>query len=310
MTQATNNTPSAEELELINSYTRNPLSADEVYCFNLTLCDNEVDRDFERFSTDALKGLCELFVGKTGICDHDMSSKNQKARIFKTWLEQDDSKKTSTGEAYVALKAKAYMLRTKDNEDFISQIEGGIKKEISVGCSMKSMSCSICSKDMKTHSCNHIKGRFYGKKQCHGILNNANDAYEWSFVAVPAQKNAAVTKAFSKEEADTVTEHIFVNAEEKSFYSKEYILELENLAEDGRLYKEFLTGEIKKYALITMPKVDCSAFTKACENMSAKELKSIMDGLRKQTEEIIPVALQLKAVTDTKTHSNNNAFKI
>ena len=76
MTQAANNTPSAEELELINSYTRNPLTAEEVYCFNLTLCDNEVDRDFERFSINALKGLCELFPGRTGICDHNMSAKN------------------------------------------------------------------------------------------------------------------------------------------------------------------------------------------------------------------------------------------
>lgn len=308
MTQAANNTPNKEELELINSYTRNPLTKDEVYCFNLTLCDNEVDRDFERFSLEALKGLCELFPGKTGICDHDMSSRNQLARIFKTWLEEDKNKKTSVGENYVALKAKAYMLRTKENEEIISQIEGGIKKEISVGCAMKSLSCSICSKDMKTSACNHVKGKYYGKKQCHGILDNANDAYEWSFVAVPAQKNAGVTKAFSQEK--TISKFTAEDSSEKSLYSKDYVTKLENLAEDGRLYKEFLTGEIKRFALIALPRLDSSAFLQACESMTVTELKGMLEGLRAQAEEIIPVNIQLKAISDKKTVSNNNVFKI
>ena len=129
MKPSANNTPTAEDLELINTYTRNPLSAEEVYCFNLTLCDNEIDRDFERFSKDALKALCELFPGRTGICDHNMSSKNQLARIYKTWLEEDKNKKTTVGENYTALRAKAYMLRTKENEEIIAQIEGGIRKD-------------------------------------------------------------------------------------------------------------------------------------------------------------------------------------
>ncbi len=312
MTQAANNTPTSKELELINTYTRNPLTADEVYCFNLTLCDNEVDRDFERFSVNALKGLCELFPGRTGICDHNMSAKNQLARIFKTWLEEDKNKKTSTGEAYVALKAKAYMLRTKENEEIIAQIEGGIKKEVSVGCSMKAMTCSICSKDMKSHECNHIKGKFYGKKQCHGILDNAGDAYEWSFVAVPAQKNAGVTKAFSEEKAKDI-KHSAASQEipvDKALCSKEYLCKLESLAEDGRLYRKHLTDEIRKFALIAMPKVKADSFSAMCDSMDSAQLKSLMEGLKAQASEIIPVSLQLKPLSDKKINNNNNAFKI
>ena len=41
----------AEELAEINRFTRTPLTAEEVYCFAVRLCDNEVDRDFERFDT-------------------------------------------------------------------------------------------------------------------------------------------------------------------------------------------------------------------------------------------------------------------
>ena len=44
----------AEALERINGYTRRPYSAEEIYTFSVVLCDNEVDRDFECFTTTAL----------------------------------------------------------------------------------------------------------------------------------------------------------------------------------------------------------------------------------------------------------------
>ena len=55
-----------EELALINTYTRRPLTAEEVYVFSVTLCDNDVDRDGERFPVESLFALEKLFVGKTG----------------------------------------------------------------------------------------------------------------------------------------------------------------------------------------------------------------------------------------------------
>lgn len=312
MTTAINNTPTAEDLELINTYTRSPLSAEDVYCFNLTLCDNEIDRDFERFSTDALKELATLFVGRTGISDHSMSAFNQKARIFKTWLQEDKSKKTSTGETYVALKATAYMLVTDENKDMIAQIEGGIKKEVSVGCSMAAMTCSICGKSMKTHECNHVKGKYYGKKQCHGILSKATDAYEWSFVAVPAQKNAGVTKAFSGMPIKNAAPGADLNTDGKNMelYEKSYVSRLEKEAVDGRLYREQLTAEIRKYALLAMHKVDIDTFCESCKSMDSASLRSLSESLRAQASEIIPVSLQLKAVNHKKNEVNNNSFRI
>lgn len=90
--------PTPQELELINNYTVKPLSADEVYTFGIVLCDNEIDRDFERFDIPALEKLAELFVGKTGIFDHSMSGRDQTARIFSCRVETDESKVTSAGE--------------------------------------------------------------------------------------------------------------------------------------------------------------------------------------------------------------------
>ena len=101
---------SEKELELINNYTRTPLTADDVYTFSVTLCDNEIDRDFECFSIKSLEKLKELFVGKTGIADHSMLSKDQTARIYYCYMESDPTRKTSKGEVYTALKARAYTL--------------------------------------------------------------------------------------------------------------------------------------------------------------------------------------------------------
>ena len=73
-----------EELALINQFAKAELTAEQVYTFSVRLCDNEVDRDFERFDTAALEGLGQLFLGKSGMFDHQGSAQGQTARIYKT----------------------------------------------------------------------------------------------------------------------------------------------------------------------------------------------------------------------------------
>lgn len=50
--------------------------------FSVVLCNNDVDRDHEKFTRRALEELGALFVGKTGIFDHSMKSGDQAARIL------------------------------------------------------------------------------------------------------------------------------------------------------------------------------------------------------------------------------------
>ena len=72
---------SDEEIKSINKFTKRELKKDEVYVFSMTLCDNEIDRDYEKFTNDSLEKLANLFVGKTGILDHDAKA-NWPRRIF------------------------------------------------------------------------------------------------------------------------------------------------------------------------------------------------------------------------------------
>ena len=131
------------ELELINKYTRKPLKAQEVYTFTVTLCDNEIDRDFECFNEESLVALKELFVGKTGISDHSMRAKDQAARIYHCYIEKDPTRKNSKGQVYTALKARAYTVITDSTKSLIDEIDGGIKKEVSIGCAVNKITCSI-----------------------------------------------------------------------------------------------------------------------------------------------------------------------
>ena len=184
-------------LEKINRFARKPLTKDRLYCFPLVLCNNEVDSDNEYFTAATLEKLTELFVGKAGVFEHDASEMNQTARIFDTELIKDESKVTSLGEPLISLTARAYMMRAAYNSAIIDEIDAGIKKEVSISCSVAKKVCSICGANIYKSPCSHIKGRSYGGKKCVYALEEPLDAYEWSFVAVPMLKKKAMVSVSS-----------------------------------------------------------------------------------------------------------------
>lgn len=185
------------DIQLINRYSIKELKPEDVFVFSVVLCDNEVDRDNEKFADSALDELAPLFEGKTGIFNHSWDAGDQIARIYKTGVETA-AEKNSLGESLKQLVAFAYILRNEFTAETISKIEGGILKEVSVGLSVKYSICSICGKTMGWRECEdgHRKGLAYEEGLCFGVLKTPTDAYEFSFVAVPAQRGAGVTKSF------------------------------------------------------------------------------------------------------------------
>lgn len=304
-----------EELSQINKFTVRELTKDEVYTFNIILCDNEIDRDCEQFDVSALEKLAELFVGVTGIFDHNPKSENQSARIFCAKCEKIPGKFNSVGEEYVCVKAKAYMPVTQKNKDIIAEIDAGIKKEVSVSCAVKGFTCSVCGGDMRYSSCSHIKGDEYNGEKCYCILSDASDAYEWSFVAVPAQMNAGVTKSYIKE-FDNMEGCIKAikdgNAvkltDTQSKQLAEYIDRLEKQANDGKIYRQQLTQEAVKFALIAVPALTGDSVEKMCSSVDTAELIKIKDAFKVKAGETVPLSPQLKAKkTDNKV--DNSDFK-
>ena len=276
-----------QELALINQLSRKKLTADEVYTFGVRLCDNEVDRDFERFDLAALEKLAALFVGKSGIFDHQWTAQGQAARIYRTGLVREEAVRTVAGEPYCYLKGYAYMLRTEGNRELIAEIEGGIKKEVSVGCAVEKTVCSICGHDMNDReSCAHVKGRWYDGRLCYGTLTKPTDAYEWSFVAVPAQPKAGVVKSVRKQ--GSLKE--FLQGQ------PEYLDELARLEKEavmGRTYLARLRRQVTKLAGMAELNVSVDTLKGIVEKLEEKELVELKKAYERRLEGMYPPVVQL-----------------
>ena len=312
----TPDTAANDELELINRHTIRPLTEDEVFCFTLTLCDNEIDRDSEKFTVDALIKLASMFDGKTGITDHNMKSENQTARIFRTWIEESEDELTSTGDKYTCLKARAYMPLTPKNEELVAQIEAGIKKETSISCSVSSMTCSVCGTDARKSGCKHRKGEIYGGKLCYTVLDNPTDAYEWSFVAVPAQPRAGVTKAFEAKEDMTISQmkeksvgYDSITLSTNAFGKlTEEISRLEALAKDAQLYRNELEQRVVRLAAMAVPSLGGEDFTDICKALTTAQLSVLEKSFAQSASKLYPVKPQFSGNIN---HTDSNSeFKI
>ncbi len=302
------------ELELINKYSRRDFSEDEVYVFSVVLCDNDVDRDGERFTVESLEKLAELFVGVTGIFDHNPKAGNQTARIISCRVENVPDKKNKMGDDLFRLVARAYMPVTDGNRELRLSIDSGIVREVSVGCAVEKTICSICGEEIG--ACPHIKGETYGSRLCCGELINPTDAYEFSFVAVPAQKGAGVIKAFSGKELHMTdilksienNEELTLNKSETKKLS-EYISELKKKAADGMVYRNSLETELLRLSAIVQPEITRATMMNVAKSLTVGELKEFNSALEKSLGDKLPVKPQLYTEKADKT-DNNTEFKI
>ena len=268
--------PTARQLEAINAMAKTRLKEEDVYVFSLRLCDDQVDRDFEKFDTEALPELARLFIGKSGIVDHHWSADSQMARIFAAEVAEEN------GVRFV--KAWAYIRRGGAGDEWIADIEAGIKKEVSVGCAMGSSICSVCGAEYGT--CGHQKGEYYDGQLCCAILRDPVDAYEFSFVAVPAQRESGVLKGMGlgkirlKDLADR-------------YGAQEEYRGLFKLAQLGREYAGILEDEVVRLCLSLELGVEEQTLRSAAAKMAPEELRKFKSALERQAARRYPVQLQL-----------------
>ena len=272
--------PTAVQMEAIHAQSKGKLTAEQVYVFSLRLCDDQIDRDLERFDTAALPALAKLFIGKTGIVDHRWASEGQVARIFETQVVRED------GVSYI--KAWAYIRRGGHADEVIADIEAGIKKEVSVGCAMGRSVCSICGGEYG--SCGHHKGEYYDGQLCCAILKEPMDAYEFSFVAVPAQREAGVMKGMWKNRClKELAEEFGVQGEYRQLYK---------MAQLGKAYEKQLQDEVVRLCLVLELGVTEPVLRSITEKVGAEELMKLKSALEKRMEESLPVTRQLGSWED------------
>ena len=268
--------PTGAQLEVINAQAKGTLTAEQLYVFSLRLCDDQIDRDMERFDTAALPALAKLFIGKTGILDHCWSSENQVARIFQTQVVQEE------GVSYI--KAWAYIRRGSHTEEIIADIEAGIKKEVSVGCAMGRSVCSICGSDYGV--CGHQKGEHYDGQLCCAILKEPMDAYEFSFVAVPAQPCAGVIKGLGHRQVSlkALAEEFGAQAEYRELYKQ---------AQLGKAYERQLRDEVVRLCLVLDLGVGEGVLRSVMEKAGSEDLCKLKGALEERVRMLMPLQTQL-----------------
>ena len=267
--------PSLVQLEAINAQAKAKLTAEQVYVFSLRLCDDQVDRDFERFDTDALAGLAKLFIGKTGILDHQWSAGNQVARIFQTEVVREDRV------SYI--KAWAYIRRGGRMDEMIADLEAGILKEVSVGCAMGMAVCSVCGSEHGT--CGHRKGEHYDGQLCCAILREPVDAYEFSFVAVPAQREAGVLKGLGRGKTlKELADEYGAQGEYRAMFKE---------AELGRQYARQLQDDVVRLCLSLELGVAEPVLRSVFGAVTGADLLAVKAALEERLAESMPMVSQL-----------------
>ncbi len=275
-------------VEEINRLLGTSLTQEEVYPFAVRLCDNQTDREQEYFSRQDLEALAPLFVGKTGIFDHSWSAKDQTARLYRTEVVEEPGVVSEAGEPGCYLKGYAYLLRTEENAGLIAEIEGGIKKEVSVSCAVSGCVCSICGNDIHDRSaCSHVKGRVYEGKRCIVRLAEPTDAFEWSFVAVPAQPRAGVVKGFGGG-----LEQVLASLDRTGHWQEELRL-LREQAAAGRRYLAGLRRETVRLGLLAQPSLEAGTLEAIAGKLEERELEQLRASYAKQLEQQLPLPVQL-----------------
>ena len=274
--------PNTVQLEAINAQAKVTLNPEQVYVFSLRLCDDQIDRDAERFDTAALPALAKLFIGKTGIVDHKWSTEAQVARIFATEVVKEDAGRY--------IKAWAYIRRGGHADEVIADIEAGIKKEVSVGCAMGSAVCSICGSEYG--SCGHRKGEYYDGQLCCAILKEPVDAYEFSFVAVPAQRDAGVMKAMGgKRCLKELAEEFGAQAEYRALFKD---------AQLGRQYRKELEDKVVRLCLALELGAEEPVLRSIVKTAAAEDLQKFHAALDERLAESLPMQTQLKSWNEGK----------
>ena len=194
------------DIDLVNQFTLREFKPEDVFVFRCIMCDDRVDRDNERIIPAALEKLSKMFVGKPLLSDHRWEAGRMIGRIYAAEVVKNQS-------GVSELVGRIYIPR-EGNADLISRISGGLLKEVSVGFASRPPVCSCCGSifdyDGMCKS-GHVKGERDSStgSLIHAEIRDPLDAYELSFVAVPAQTGAGTIKAASP--------GLFKSAEENAF---------------------------------------------------------------------------------------------
>ena len=172
----------------------------------------------------------------------------------------------------------------------LAAIESGLLRECSVGVSVRRAVCSICSTE-RGQDCGHKPGEVYDGARCFFQLEEAVDAYEFSFVAVPAQPGAGVVKGLcpAGEPAQTLREL----AAGRDLCIRE-LDGLEREAALGRKWLFTLREEVVRMGALADSGLDRTVLKQITDKLDAEELQALKRAYQARARERYPLPVQLE----------------
>ena len=249
-----NNLDKNVEINKVNLHTVKNLEPDDIYVFQVELCDNDIDRVYDKMSDEFLEQVAKSASGLTGLKDHDWSSDNQLSRLYEASVEVDHNKTTQLGEPRKYVLGKAYTL--SKYKDYIDKINAGLLKECSISFESDGDTCSICGcptckneESIAVCENGHVAGHVYEGEVCYNNIQNLKDTLEWSLVSVPCQKNAGIKNKSKGEGIMKRTEAFirqFMSSKAYKEADKEDKETLEKALNDSENDKELSKEDIEK----------------------------------------------------------------
>ena len=161
-----------------------------------------------------------------------------------------------------------------------------------MSCAVARSVCSICGNDIHDRSlCSHEKGRLYEGKRCIVRLAEPVDAYEWSFVAVPAQPMAGVVKGWAPKGGSL--RQVLAWADRDGTWQKE-LDRLEQEAAAGRQYLSTLRKEVVRLGLLADFGLRGEQLRGLTEKLDAEALEEMKKSLEEKLDQGLGLPVQLR----------------
>lgn len=281
--------PDAAAMEQINYFALERLTPDEVYVRRMRLANDQVDRDYERFSREVLEQFAQTLVGKSVLVGHNYSMAPI-GRFFDARVVGEGVEGEANGASY--LEAQFYAVATPQNEHDRRQIDGGVYSYVSIGFDAERLECDLCGKESRT--CGHVLGRDYDGQIATATWRGTGEAYEGSIVYLGAQHGAQMVKreeealdklARAKAEASAEAERLraqVAHLEETLERRERRIDELEEKAEEGSRYREELLADIARLGSLVGEKNRAAALAEALKDAPVARLAAVRGEYREK----------------------------
>jgi hypothetical protein len=242
--------PTEEQLAKINTLTKRPFKADELYVFKAKMIgDALIPNRNIKLSKELLAGYAKNAQdGNVAYMQNHrwtalMGMADQKGvinlgRVFDSWLQESHDLPDET----VAQYGMVYIPRDRvkdgvDTNEVIQSIEDGTQRDVSVGIGWTFSECSICQNDIRSSKCEHWPGQTYDGKLCYVNAKPPGDEFELSGVFAGAYPTAEVLSATSTDDG--------ANGEGAQSFS---VADIKGLPEAAQIFAAFSNGNVTLFA--------------------------------------------------------------